>query len=276
MSTKYLRVVSDLHLEQYAGSQIEQLVEYTVPTDARDAASILVLAGDISSKPTQLAMFIAEVEKRFRWVVYVPGNHEFYKHDMTKWETETRSLLESATEKTSYALSSVLCQQIDGIRFIFGTLWADGGTTIEERMTVARYLNDYRLITIDGVQFTVDTMQNIFEGQKASIEFMLQHDTSGMPNVVVTHHMPSLRLCHPRFGGSANGGFASNLDSVLASDYAPKLWIHGHTHDTIDTKLFNTRIVCNPRGYHKEFDRDVTHQYNKYKVDAKFIEVTEL
>jgi len=28
-----------------------------------------------------------------------------------------------------------------------------------------------------------------------------------------------------------------------------KLWIHGHTHESFDYMVGDTRIVCNPRGY---------------------------
>ena len=31
--------------------------------------------------------------------------------------------------------------------------------------------------------------------------------------------------------------------------YQIDLWIHGHIHDAADYRLYDTRIVCNPRGY---------------------------
>jgi hypothetical protein len=27
------------------------------------------------------------------------------------------------------------------------------------------------------------------------------------------------------------------------------LWIHGHTHESVDYFVNSTRVVCNPRGY---------------------------
>jgi hypothetical protein len=35
----------------------------------------------------------------------------------------------------------------------------------------------------------------------------------------------------------------------LILKYKPALWIHGHTHSSVDTYVGGTRIVCNPRGY---------------------------
>ena len=36
-------------------------------------------------------------------------------------------------------------------------------------------------------------------------------------------------------------------------EHGPDLWIHGHTHDTIDRDLHGTRVVCNPSGYRQEY-----------------------
>jgi Icc-related predicted phosphoesterase len=42
--------------------------------------------------------------------------------------------------------------------------------------------------------------------------------------------------------------FASSLDEFVVSSGA-HLWIHGHTHDSFDYCIGNTRVVCNPGGY---------------------------
>ena len=34
--------------------------------------------------------------------------------------------------------------------------------------------------------------------------------------------------------------------------HAPKLWIHGHTHERCDYQLGTTRVVANPLGYPNE------------------------
>lgn len=272
MIAKYIRVASDLHLEQYYGADIDKIVEACLAPDDRDSASILVLAGDISSKPDQLVSFISKVEPRFRHVVYVPGNHEYYRHDITTWVSETRALFEAHTDRTSYALGDeVLCHNIDNVRFIFTTMWTAGGEDLAEMGAVGAALNDFRIIALNGERFTVPKMSYMHKKMKATVDTFLKSNPD-VVNVVVTHHMPSYRLCHPRFGNTINGGFAFNGDAILAADYAPDIWIHGHTHDTIDTQLFNTRIVCNPRGYAKEFaDDDV--EFNRYKVEPKFIEL---
>jgi Icc-related predicted phosphoesterase len=79
----------------------------------------------------------------------------------------------------------------------------------------------------------------------------------GGKTVVITHHLPSRRLVSARFwpkdgSDGANGGFVGDCDNIIAL-HEPNLWIHGHTHDTIDTELWKTRIICNPAGYRGEW-----------------------
>jgi Icc-related predicted phosphoesterase len=64
-----------------------------------------------------------------------------------------------------------------------------------------------------------------------------------------------LKSIASRYANDAlNPAFASRLEGMIER-YQPALWIHGHTHDPCDYKLFRTRVVCNPRGYPGEYGR---------------------
>jgi hypothetical protein len=68
------------------------------------------------------------------------------------------------------------------------------------------------------------------------------------PTVVITHHLPHRLSIHPRFEGTRyNPCFASDLDHLVRAPVA--LWVHGHTHESIDYTVNGTRVYCNPRGY---------------------------
>jgi hypothetical protein len=41
--------------------------------------------------------------------------------------------------------------------------------------------------------------------------------------------------------------FASDLDHLVRAPVA--LWVHGHTHESLDYTVNGTRVFCNPRGY---------------------------
>lgn len=285
---KYLRVSSDLHLEAFRGRDPESLAIDFLPKDDRDKESMLVLAGDISSVPDQLVAFLRVCLSRFEKVLFIPGNHELYHHDYFAWNAEMADRLEKYCPGLIYALDNVgYYDALPGVRFIFGTMWGDGGPTLADQGQVGYFLNDFRLIsygTTDRgtakLRFTVDKMKEIFKTQKATIEEYLKSSFSGK-TVVVTHHMPSRRLVSKRFwpndgSDGANGGFVGDCDNILAYDHAPNLWIHGHTHDTIDTELWKTRIVCNPAGYRGEWATPVNSYWERYETEEgkKFVRAT--
>lgn len=284
---KHIRVASDLHLEGFYGRDYQTLGIDFLPPDPRDAESILVLAGDISSQAEQLLGFLNVCCQRFAKVYYVPGNHEFYKHDIVSYPQEILAAIANRRELGAFAnletaFEGVSYEELDDlkIRFIFGTLWADGGPNDWARAEVSRYLNDFRLITkgmtplsTARTLFRLPDMVRIHKEHKAKIEELLAQPFDGR-TVVITHHLPSRRLVSARFWpgdgtDGANGGFASDCDNMIAV-HEPWLWIHGHTHDTLDTMLWKTRVVCNPAGYRGEWGTP----FNTFLTEPKFIELS--
>jgi hypothetical protein len=243
-----------------------------LPVDERDSESILVLAGDICSQAEMLLAFLKRCCERFPKVYYVPGNHEFYKQDYVEYPKEILAAIANRREQfgafqnLKTAFDGVSYEELDDlkIRFIFGTLWGDGGPTLADQGQVGFYLNDFRVITNGThpehhyrLKFTVQDMIDEHKAQKAEIDRLLKVPFDGK-SIVITHHLPSRRLVSARFwprdgSDGANGGFVGQCDDILAYDHAPNLWIHGHTHDTIDATLWKTRIVCNPAGYRGEW-----------------------
>jgi hypothetical protein len=71
--------------------------------------------------------------------------------------------------------------------------------------------------------------------------------------VVVGHHSPSKVSTKPQYENDylLNGAYSSDLSEFILDHPQIKLWTHGHTHHEFDYNIGSTRIVCNPRGYHK-------------------------
>lgn len=287
---KYIRVASDLHLEGYTGKTPDWHSEVFLPAHENDASSVLVLAGDISSSPEQLLAFIRYVEPRFEKVFYVPGNHEYYKQNYQGLNAYLTAELQGTN--VLFSGSETFCHEHDGVRFVGCTLWGDGGPDAVSQVQVQHFLNDFRLIkfsdegSTDARSFKVQDMIGEFKRQKAQIKQYLNSPFNG-DTVLITHHLPSRRLVSKRFwtgdgSDGANGGFVGACDDILAYDIAPKIWIHGHTHDTGDTMLWKTRIVCHPAGYRSEYGakfneymkpfRDETG-FSSLVAEPKFIEV---
>ena len=243
-----LRIASDLHLERLPPQ--DATASTMIPPDERDSSSVLVLAGDISNNQAQLKSFLNECKARFAAVVFVPGNHEFYGSDHVSWYMN----FDSTGLRGAFG-SGVECHEISGVRFVCGTLWGDGGKNATDTRVVSQMIADFRCIR----DWTLQDMVTLNRVHRAEIAAILKSPYKG-PTVVVTHHLPSRELCHPRFPATLSGGFASDCDALMKGPHAPVLWIHGHTHDTIDRTLHGTRVVCNPAGHPEERDTP----YNTY------------
>lgn len=263
-----IRVASDLHLEFFQ-HPITQLASHFLPEDERDINSVLVLAGDITPNIGQLRDFLSICCARFLHVIYVPGNHEYYRSEMFAWQAAARAELESLAG-LSFAFDLPGVYELNGVRFVFCTLWGDGGDTADEIKAVGQYLNDFRLIRYGEAPFTVACMAARHHEQSRQLALLL-NSPRGHPVVAVTHHMPSYTLSHPRFGNACTGGFAGKCDALMNGVEAPAAWIHGHTHDTSDRVLGKTRVVCNPAGYYPEWQTE----HNKFFAAPVFIEVPE-
>ena len=82
----------------------------------------------------------------------------------------------------------------------------------------------------------------------------IQAVVDGNPNkkyVVIGHHAPSKQSVKPKYAGDheINGAYSSDLESFITQRPQIKIWTHGHTHDSFDYMVGNTRVVCQPRGY---------------------------
>ena len=264
-----LRIASDLHLEGFMFMAIPLLAEKFLPLEEADRDSVLILAGDICSNPDVLQDFLEYVERRFKKVLFVPGNHEYYKHDYHELNGIFASFdhaLSNTVTPYSGGADGYLKYSFEDVDFLMTTLWSNGGMTPLEQIQVSHALNDFKLITVDSSKFSVHFMNSEFE----RFSNLLRKDLEGKGDrktVVVSHHMPSRQLCHPRFGNDINGGFASPLDDLL--EMKPNLWIYGHTHDTMDQVIHGTRVVCNPCGYRSEWNSN----FNHYHLSAKFVTI---
>lgn len=232
-----IRVLSDLHLEFF---------DWTPPAVEAD---VVVLAGDIHTG-------VHGVEWARRQfpntpVIYVPGNHEFYGGRMQDVLTALRT---DARRFDVYLLDGDEVV-LGGVRFLGATLWTDFalyGTTQSElgrAMADAKYgMNDFRVIRYgDQGLFRPEHARDIHLGQVKWLAERLA-EPSDRPTIVVTHYLPHRQSIHPKYDGdSLNPCFASDLAHLVRPPVT--VWIHGHTHESIDYVVNGTRVVCNPRGY---------------------------
>jgi Icc-related predicted phosphoesterase len=231
-----IHILSDLHTE---------FSDFDPPeTDA----DVVVLAGDIGVGRGGIHWADRHYPKVP--VVYIPGNHEFYGHDVG----EADQLFADAPSNIR-VLSDDACE-IGGARFLGSTLWTDfrlygEGEAWFSRQKARALIEDFVSIQNGERLFTPEDSVELHEATKSWLVSELQKKFDGT-TIVVTHHLPAAPSIASRYKNDVlNPAFASRLEDVI-EEYQPDLWIHGHTHVHCDYEIFGTRVVCNPRGYPSE------------------------
>lgn len=232
------RLLSDLHLE-FGGM--------AVPVLPDDHKTVLILAGDIHVG-CRARPWIEKLTKRFKAVVYVMGNHEYYHGDVVeidrRWSTTPRPDNLHILQASSVTIGRV--------RILGGTLWTDFRRKDPLVMETCRTgLNDYDLITFDGEKFQPRHAAALHDETVEWMKKRLARPFKGK-TLVVTHHAPHLISTEiGRYRGSPiNPAYSSDLTHIF-DEYNIDIWCHGHTHAARDYIVpgTNSRVICNPRGY---------------------------
>lgn len=254
-----LRILSDLHIEFHP---------FEIPRMDDDDETVLILAGDIGviHRAAELASFLRRAAARFRAVVYVLGNHEFYRGI---WPDAMQALRGWDLPDNIHILERQ-CVQIDDVVFVGVTLWTDfDGADLSVMQAADQLLNDFHYIRVnEGSDAEADRLkpEHLLEDHKISKAWLTTTlgalRAQGKRAVVITHHGVSRLSIHDSYRDHPlNGAFVSDCADVLECA-GPELVIHGHVHNSFDYRVANefgsTRVVVNPRGY----TRDDTTQEN--------------
>lgn len=255
-----INLVSDLHVDIRDNGNF-------MPPDVD--ADVTVVAGDAMAPGTMALRKIRDLyPDRSRPLIYVAGNHDFYSHhDPRRPELKTtfeqqRFSMPAIADELGITLLDDAVVEIDGVRFVGSTLWADFSARpacmpfadAVRAAASARGMNDYRAIKT-GAGRSKDVLRprdtiNAHKQSRKFIESVLATPFGG-DTVVVTHHAPSYRSL--RNGGlsfdNMDWCYASNLEYLMVGDTAPSAWLHGHIHVNRDYNVGGTKVVANPRGY---------------------------
>lgn len=272
-----IREMSDLHLE---------ICPYFVPPMAEDNDSVLILSGDICTAYNLKGLvldFFKSCSLRFKHVIYVPGNHEYYRGHLPKDDTKIQEFLtENNLDNIHFLNGSSIV--LDGVAFVGATLWTDAN----KGDPLAKYaieggLNDYHVIRTQNYRKlrANDTILMHHNHKKFMFEEIVKYKAEGLKVVAISHHCPSSLSVAPRFrGDSLNAAYYSNLENEIM-DTCPDYWFHGHTHDSFKYELGDTVVICNPRGYSKVwnkrlFDKLIEASKEKTEVKIDWMEFDEI
>lgn len=241
--------LSDLHSEFYKEGAVPLP---DVPAD------ICVLAGDAGNVcgegGPKLVRVLEQLRARYEAVVMCAGNHELFGSAYDYDGTLER--LRGICDRVGITFLDRSEATIAGIRFVGATLWSNinaaGWLAINDKAHVFRSIKDYKA------------------AHERDLAYLRGALTADSPStVVLTHHLPTTKLIHPRFQsfGAANSAFATDVLDQLDLTRVP-LFFCGHSHEASEYVSGKTRFVLNPLGYKDE--RRVTHvSLGTYVVEAE-------
>ncbi len=233
-----IQYLSDLHLE-------------TCPFEYEDCgADVVILAGDIHIGKRGVEWALEMIKDRP--VIYVLGNHEYYKNSYPELSIELKTI---SKETNAHVLERDAIT-IDGVRFLGCSLWTDFrlfANPESAKELAGSCMYDYQQIKVveQMRKLTPDDTALDFLMCKNWLEYELKKQ-SNVKTVVVTHHGPSIGSVAKRYlDNELTPAFVSNLESLIM-EYEPRFWVHGHVHNTANYRIGNTTVLTNPRGYSSE------------------------
>lgn len=234
-----IKLLSDLHLEFHKDNGKSFIQSLNNDCD------VLVVAGDLTTH-YNISESLSMLCDRFKEVVYVLGNHEFWGSSIDETINETTNT--ASKLNNLHFLNDSHCT-IMGQRFIGGTMWFPSNPT-------ANHLKN------DWSDFLkIKDSRRIFLDNYHTVEFLTKEVKKN--DIVVSHYLPSFMSVHPFYEKEAsNCFFVCDMENVINTK-EPSYWLHGHTHESMNYTIHATKVLCNPFGY-------LGYQTNKNFEDISF------
>lgn len=241
-----VKIFSDIHLEHINDGQSYPWL---------GSGDVLILAGDILcahhlKKKGYLnslyLQFMEDCSKNFEHVLYVLGNHDFYRYN---YEGAYRTIREALP--SNFHLMEKDTVRIGDWNFIGFTFWTNfRNANPIEMMEAECVMNDYKMIRI-GSNYRKLRAQDTLNIHNESREYLLNQLETLNENVfVISHHAPSYQSIADEFKtASCNSAYCTNYDGLIASYPQIKYWVHGHTHHPFNYMIEQCNVICNPHGY---------------------------
>lgn len=233
-----IQIISDLH-QEFGYSEL-----------FFDNADIVVFAGDVNLGIKGLHWIQSRIKDKP--VIYVLGNHEYYKSAYPKVLNKLKVL----AENTNIHVLENSFVDICDVRFHGCTLWTDFsifGNPMEYGIICQSAMNDYKMIKRDpsySKMRTIDTYR-INQVSRKWLDESLEMSHK-FKNIVVTHHAPSLQSVPEQYKNDpVTAAYASNMEDFIMK-HQPDFWIHGHIHTPCRYHIGKTEVICNPHGYINE------------------------
>lgn len=237
-----IKVYSDIHNEI---RRYYKQPNWVPPVSDLDKETTLILAGDIDLAK-HIPKYLNELASRFKYVIHVAGNHEYYGSNLV---SANKRMKENLAPNVFQLQDEEL--YLEGQHFFGGTMWTDLSDPQVE-YDAAEYMNDYKRIRLGGSSYRCITPSDTTRLHGAfmqKLEKVITKDT-----IVISHHNPLQPVHLAELGRQTQPidyAYCAGLDDFILQ-HKPKVWACGHTHQNFDTDWFGTRLISNCLGYYGE------------------------
>lgn len=219
--------------------------------------TILLLPGDLGETcRTSYGEHVKILADKYKEVLLVPGNHEYYKSNIHKTHRRLQEL-DDSIENFHFLQDNF--RIFEDVMIIGSTLWTDfDGNNPLTRYLASVEMNDYKHIRHGPITTPwqrklrpedVEAMHHISKTYIKNAVDTEREICDTLKVLVMTHHAPSFQSVPEHYiGDKLNGCYCSFMDYYVG-DLNPNVWVHGHIHNNSDYMIGDTRVICNPRGY---------------------------
>lgn len=264
-----VNIISDLHglrSPSYMHGLTNKVADFPTgfdPSKLKDA-DVLVVAGDIGNTGDDMECVLNHIMTlkgtKFKDIICIKGNHDFYTTRIF-FNSDIPDSLNVNNKNNNFVVYK------DDIAFICTPLWSP---VYDNTNSVMSCLADYYYIP----KFEITTCNETFENNVKFLDSEIQRAIKNNKQIViVTHHVPYEQLINEKYKGSRiNEAFCVMHDSRwrpgffndVLDKYSMhiKLWIHGHSHNYIDTEINGIRFIRNPVGYGDSIHNECDWKYD--------------
>jgi len=223
-----IQISSDLHLDQLKEFNSYDFQEYKKLINPE--GDILILAGDVChiEHLKKYEKFFNYLNTSFHYIIYIPGNHEFYNKKLLKIEKMTEIITEFLKDYKNFIYLDNKSVIIEDILFTGSCLWCNPN--------------------IDPPPwFKIDiSKEELCRMNKESIEYLDKASSINHKNHIVITHYPPLKL-DLKFNSSKDYYKDYYINKNLQLNSPPKYWIFGHTHKNFNQEINETTYLSNQR-----------------------------
>lgn len=277
-----LRIYSDIHQEyqkkkNYPAKFFQS--PFHIEEYGNEKEQVLIIAGDLlylkdlgfSKNPeknieNQAYMnYIEQLSQRFKEVLYVFGNHEFYMSKLGKSYVLKAQATLSHIKNLHIISRHTPSVIINDVKFVGATLWTD----LKNEPSMYHYYEDttgdFKYITYnEGSRFTNFRTNHWIKEHIEDFKWIKQEsENSTHPVIVISHHAPTSITKDPVDDpkNEFSAFYTSNLDDFITHSQNIKMWIHGHIHYPYDYVFGGKRIFSNPQDYEINKDNNPERSY---------------